>query len=306
MTTTGEGDSSRVETLLGTLSHQIDGVEAALQPLLSKPLSATTSKVPLLDKAKIYVHTAYAVESLVFSYLNLNGVETKSHPVFNELKRTRGYFEKVKSAESEGPQSKLDKGAANRFIKHALSGNEEYVRKRAEAQQAQQAGAKRKLDALADRYGTDNRFGAMSKKVKEDENGGKQTLVGKAASESKAIATKQVFDDKEEEATTRANGKDAEQPPSEDRDAGATKTSKKDKKKSQRDAHGSKDSVADHWHSKSEGAVDKRSRKKKLSHAPKDAHQAFQSLLGKSGEASQDRSAGDGSKKSKKHKDGGS
>lgn len=56
------------------------------------------------------------------AYLRLNGVNAKEHPVFRELTRVKQYFEKIKVAESAGtnPNTKLDKAAAGRFIKHAL------------------------------------------------------------------------------------------------------------------------------------------------------------------------------------------
>ena len=56
------------------------------------------------------------------AYLRLHGASAKEHPVYRELTRVKQYFEKIKALESrdEGRTSKLDKAAANRFIKHAL------------------------------------------------------------------------------------------------------------------------------------------------------------------------------------------
>jgi len=241
----GETDSSAVEALLGDLAQNVDDVESALRPLLSKALSTTSSKLPLLDKAKLYVHTAYAIESLIFSYLRLSGVDAKSHPVFSELSRVRAYFQKISAAESTGPSSKLDKGAANRFIKHALSGNDEYDRKREETRKSQEAGAKRKHDELAERYGKHSRFEGTSKRIREED--------GVQASDISAASSAP-----EEDASPRGGEKPS--------------TVKKAKKKSH--APGAKG-----W-----GASDKEQKpssrhKKKHSHAPKDAHQAFQTLL---------------------------
>lgn len=84
--------------------------------------------------------------------LNLNGVNAKEHAVFRELARVKAYFEKIKEAESGGaqnkPNAKLDGAAANRFIKHALAGNERHDRERAARQAAEKANAKEKLEEL--------------------------------------------------------------------------------------------------------------------------------------------------------------
>ncbi|GAB7345916.1 hypothetical protein MBLNU457_4152t1 [Dothideomycetes sp. NU457] len=162
------------EGLVSSLDHlasDIEDLEEALTPILNNALAASTSKLPLLDKAKLYVLATYAIESLLFSYIKLNGVEAKSHPVFRELARVKQYFDKIKTVESAGikPNAKLDKDAAGRFVKHALAGNDEYDRKREEAIQREKAGAKRKLEDMTEKVGSHTRFEAMSKKMKADE-----------------------------------------------------------------------------------------------------------------------------------------
>lgn len=56
------------------------------------------------------------------AFLRLHGTSAKDHPVFRELTRVKQYFQKIEGVKSrdEGRTSKLDKAAANRFIKHAL------------------------------------------------------------------------------------------------------------------------------------------------------------------------------------------
>ncbi|KAH0565185.1 hypothetical protein GP486_001431 [Trichoglossum hirsutum] len=115
--------------LIDRLEAQIDDLRDVLEPLLVTPLSHSAAKLPLLDKAKLYVLVTYAIESLVFSILKLDGVNSKEHPVFRELARVRQYYEKIKQVESSGTKRDnltLDKEAANRFIKHALAGNEKH------------------------------------------------------------------------------------------------------------------------------------------------------------------------------------
>lgn len=59
-------DSSKVLSLLETLDDEIDDLEESLSPLLKSALSETSSKLPLLDKAKLYVLVTYTIESTLF------------------------------------------------------------------------------------------------------------------------------------------------------------------------------------------------------------------------------------------------
>src|SRR5579863_12617 len=59
-------DSSKVLSLLEQLDDEIDDLEESLAPLLKQALSETSSKLPLLDKAKLFVLVTYAIESMLF------------------------------------------------------------------------------------------------------------------------------------------------------------------------------------------------------------------------------------------------
>jgi len=167
-------DSEDLKASLEDLSGNITDLEDSLTPLLDTALSTSTSKLPLLDKAKLYVLVTYAIESLLFSYIRLHGVEAKSHPVFRELSRVKQYFDKIKTAETVGlkPNTKLDKDAAGRFVKHALAGNEKYDKEREEQLQREKAGAKRKFEEMNERVGSHLRFEGLSKKTTGDDDGG--------------------------------------------------------------------------------------------------------------------------------------
>ncbi len=135
--------------LVEDLEVNIDELTETLQPLLSTPLHSTASSLPLLDKAKLYVLAAYSIESLLFSSLQANGVNAKEHAIFAELARLKGYYGKIKDAEERDlkPKARLDVGAAQRFIKHGLSGNEKFDLERAErlAKERARAALKAKL-----------------------------------------------------------------------------------------------------------------------------------------------------------------
>jgi len=64
-----------VLSLLEQLDDEIDDLEDSFEPILEAGLSDTASKLPLLDKAKLYILVTYAVESILFcelyTYLSL-------------------------------------------------------------------------------------------------------------------------------------------------------------------------------------------------------------------------------------------
>ncbi|PGH26713.1 hypothetical protein AJ80_01659 [Polytolypa hystricis UAMH7299] len=140
-----------ITPLVDQLEDDIDDLEDVLEPLLSQALSATTQKMPVLDKAKLHVLVTYTLESMIFSYLRLHGVNAKEHPVFKELTRVKQYMEKIKALET-GPEKRtmtLDKQAAGRFIKHGLAGNDKYDLERAEREAKEKAMAMLKAARLA-------------------------------------------------------------------------------------------------------------------------------------------------------------
>jgi len=59
-------DSTKVLSLLEQLDDEVDDLEESLAPLLKTALSETSSKLPLLDQAKLYVLVTYAIESVLF------------------------------------------------------------------------------------------------------------------------------------------------------------------------------------------------------------------------------------------------
>lgn len=59
-------ESRALLDLVDHLDGHLDGLEEALDPLLQDSLSATTKKLPILDRAKLNITVVYAVESLLF------------------------------------------------------------------------------------------------------------------------------------------------------------------------------------------------------------------------------------------------
>ncbi|KAJ5726383.1 uncharacterized protein N7483_007740 [Penicillium malachiteum] len=144
-------DTNNLFPLLEKLDDDLDDLEEALEPFLGKSLVGVSKNLPVMDKAKLHVLVTYTLESLIFSYLRLHGVDAKNHPVFQELTRVKQYFEKIKSLEAEPEQRSmtLDKDAATRFIKHGLAGNEKYDLERAEREAKEKARAAFKASMIA-------------------------------------------------------------------------------------------------------------------------------------------------------------
>ena len=59
-------DAQQVLSSVEQLDDSIDDLEEALEPLLNTAFSETTSKLPVLDRAKLYVTVTYTIESLLF------------------------------------------------------------------------------------------------------------------------------------------------------------------------------------------------------------------------------------------------
>lgn len=56
-------------SLLEGLDENVDDLKEALAPLLQAALTENAAKLPLLDKAQLYVLVTYAIESLLFCRL---------------------------------------------------------------------------------------------------------------------------------------------------------------------------------------------------------------------------------------------
>lgn len=138
-----EDDTSSPSATLSELQDELNSLEATLKPLLERPWRDTMGDIEdHLQKAKIGVMTAYTICDLIWSessgasnirplltlvavFLRTKGVDSTTHPVMRELDRIKGYYMKVKEAET-AVQAKSDRStsvnlpAAARVIKHAL------------------------------------------------------------------------------------------------------------------------------------------------------------------------------------------
>ena len=264
------------------LADNIDDLEEALGPLLRTALSAHASKLPLLDKAKLYTLVTYAIESILFctfspchlprvpssdsappAYLNLNGVNAKEHAVFTELTRVRQYFQKIKQVEDAPikPNQSLDKAAANRFIKAGLAGNDQYDKERALRQAKERALAHLKFEQLS------------KKRKTEDTGEGKES----ATSSSSESDEDEEPEEPQPRKSKRAKATDMWEAEGSGKKHGKKQKGKKDGQEKASDETGEQEQEGSGEGEKAEETS--RARKQKSSHVPLGHKGAFEALL---------------------------
>lgn len=59
-------DSAGLVALIDYLDDDLDDLEDVLLPLMKESLVEMAAKLPLLDRAKLYVLATYAIESILF------------------------------------------------------------------------------------------------------------------------------------------------------------------------------------------------------------------------------------------------
>ncbi|KAL6304885.1 hypothetical protein BKA93DRAFT_252896 [Sparassis latifolia] len=117
-----ETDTGKLHARLSLLNGALDDLETELEPLFAQTLPEIVVDLETIQQAKLQVALPYLVYDLVFIYLRTRGIDPKTHPVIGELDRVRQYFDKLKNAEDPPKRTvAVDKGAANRFIKHAIA-----------------------------------------------------------------------------------------------------------------------------------------------------------------------------------------
>ncbi|KAJ2902762.1 hypothetical protein MKZ38_000116 [Zalerion maritima] len=151
-------DVKDITPLIANLDDDLDNLEDALAPLMDD-LSGTANKLPLFDKARLYIWATYAIENIMFSSLRLNGVDAREHKVFGELSRVRQYFHKIARLQEkdkqkdERPQDqKVDTQAAIRFLRSDLGDdktvktklNQQLLKEKLKAARQQQEEQKKK------------------------------------------------------------------------------------------------------------------------------------------------------------------
>ncbi|XP_062509359.1 nuclear nucleic acid-binding protein C1D-like [Corticium candelabrum] len=116
-----------------TLPPEIEGIcedfhqsllrtDAVLKKLLAVPHESLDENLTTLDKARLNLTLCYAIDSLFWAFLMVQGVPPREHAVQKELDRVKQYMGKLKEIEEKEmkPEKRLNKGAAQRFVRSAL------------------------------------------------------------------------------------------------------------------------------------------------------------------------------------------
>ncbi|XP_077138663.1 nuclear nucleic acid-binding protein C1D [Ranitomeya variabilis] len=118
--TTTEDYPMEIHEYLVAFNDSVSTVDEMLNKMMSVPRSELLQKIDPLEQAKLDLVSAYTLNSLFWVYLTTQGVNPKEHAVKDELERIRSYMNRVKEITDRKKAARLDKGAAQRFIKHAL------------------------------------------------------------------------------------------------------------------------------------------------------------------------------------------
>ncbi|NXE93841.1 C1D protein, partial [Menura novaehollandiae] len=111
---------TEIHDYLTAFEQSLGSVDEMLKTMVSVPRSELQQKLDPLDQAKLDLVSVYTLNSMFWVYLATQGINPKEHPVKQELERIRTYMNKVKEITDKKKASKLDKGAASRFVKNAL------------------------------------------------------------------------------------------------------------------------------------------------------------------------------------------
>jgi len=114
-----------VSEVFDKLDSNIKEIEQQLAPFFEVPNQDLEESLSPLEKAKLSIIVAYAINTLFYSYLKTQGISPQDHPVKKELERIKLYIKKLQNVTElqKGPKSRIDREAADRFIARELNQN---------------------------------------------------------------------------------------------------------------------------------------------------------------------------------------
>ncbi|NWW90056.1 C1D protein, partial [Rhynochetos jubatus] len=111
---------TEIHDYLAAFEKSLGSVDEMLKTMMSVSRSELLQKLEPLEQAKLDLVSVYTLNSMFWVYLATQGINPKEHPVKQELERIRMYMNKIKEIADKKKASKLDKGAASRFVRNAL------------------------------------------------------------------------------------------------------------------------------------------------------------------------------------------
>ena len=117
-------------TVVDGLHHALADLQSTLDRIKEgcNSLDDVGKDLPHVERIKLLSTMAYSLASLYWISLRVSGSNISAHPIKQELDRVKVYMLKVQklsdpTADRYGPTSVIDKDAASRIVKEALSSN---------------------------------------------------------------------------------------------------------------------------------------------------------------------------------------
>lgn len=138
-------DLLKDEELVNNIQN-LDGSIVDIETLLESRINVDYTSLSVEEKIKHDLLMVFALNSLYWMYLRLDGTDPTTHNIKRELDRIKSTMDMAKGAMAKKNMLRVDKGAAGRFIGHALWTPEEKKRRSQLSQDIEKPNKKIKFD----------------------------------------------------------------------------------------------------------------------------------------------------------------
>ncbi|XP_025414136.1 nuclear nucleic acid-binding protein C1D-like [Sipha flava] len=121
-------DLLKDEELVNSIQN-LDKSIIEIEALLESQIAIDYTSLSVEEKIKHDLLNVFALNSLYWMYLRMNGTDPTTHNIKRELDRIKSTMDIAKGAMSKKNMLRVDKGAAGRVIEHALWTPEEKKRR---------------------------------------------------------------------------------------------------------------------------------------------------------------------------------
>ncbi|KAI0982601.1 hypothetical protein GJ496_006866 [Pomphorhynchus laevis] len=109
-----------IKDAIVSFSTAVDNAESLTATMLSKSYDSLENTLTPVDRVKVDLTVAYAMNSLFWAYLKCSGVDVSETPVPDEIQRIKTQFDRLRVITNTNQAPKRDTQAAKRMIRHAL------------------------------------------------------------------------------------------------------------------------------------------------------------------------------------------
>jgi len=109
-----------IQDKLEKFDEALGEMEDVLSLQFEIPHAKLSERLTPIERAKLDLANAYALNSIFFQYLATRGVSIKEHPLKTELDRIKECMTRMKELEDRQKAPKINKDAAKRFVRSAL------------------------------------------------------------------------------------------------------------------------------------------------------------------------------------------